>query len=331
MSFSLSARTMDFGTLDIEINKSTATIKTTFNFDPAILGSPSLLFHNTLGRSFWRSGSARCQWRNIDTQTLSDEEVVVSATATCPDMKSDLYLDLALLNRAPNHYKIFTRINNNGIESTMLSSKFAKDIRIVPLVDRSFGHYITVGMAHIGAIPQQWAFNDGEKHPYRVDHVLFILALLFTGGTFLQTFKSVAGFSIGHSITFMLGTFGVFTLSQGTIDFAIVLSILIVASLGIFQKKPEHRFSLGLLFGLVHGFSFAQALAKMELSREVLISAFVGVNMGLLLGQVFIIALALPLFLMFKRYSNYYPQLLRGSSVGVFLVGCYWLVERAGF
>lgn len=324
----VNAKSIEFGFLEIDVDKENGTIKTVFDFNPTVLGNPALPFHQTIGKTFWKSGSTKCTWRNTSAEILSDEQAIVTGIAVCPEIKSDLSLDLAFMQRAPVGYKILGRINNDGIESTFISTRIQKDIRINPTVDQTFSHYVTMGMAHIGAAPSEWISAKGLKLPMGFDHVLFILALILTGGTLIQTFKAVTGFTIGHTITLLLGILGPFALPGHFIEAAISLSIIYVAVEGIIKKRPEHRFLIGLVLGLVHGLGFASAIPMLNLSRGTMTEALMGLNVGVEIGQVIIVLMILPLLLLMRRYSNYHQQFIRSSAFGVLILVCYLFVER---
>lgn len=318
LSFHLHAQSMDLGYMEIEINKETGIIKTLFDFNPKSLGNPDLPFHQTLGRSFWKTGANRCQWKNTFTQVLSADQVKVGADAFCPEMKSDLQLDLSFLKYLSS-YRIVGRILNDGIESTFVSAKNQRILKIAPQHNQSFGHFVYRGAEHIGAT---FKMSEGG------DHLLFILALVFTGGSFIQIFKAITGFSLGHSISLLLATYGIITVPGNLIGPAIALSIIYIVLEGFVRKKYEHRFWLACILGLVHGFGLASALQGLHLSSARLFEALLAFNAGVELGQVMIIAMIVPLLFFIKKYSRYYRQFQRSSALLVLMVGCYWLVER---
>lgn len=317
----------DFGYLDIEVDKDRGTIKTTLDFNPKVLGHLQLPFHDTLGKSFWKTGTSRCQWRDTKTQVISDEKILVSAIAVCPEMKSELMLDLSVLSLVPPDFKILSRINNDGVESSVISSKNDRDIRITPLVDKTFTQYITMGMAQMGAGPRAWQYVENAES--KVNNTLFILALIISGATFVVAIKSILGFTLGHAIALMLGTFGVISIPQYLVEPATALSLIVVALQAIVLKRIEYAFIIGLVFGIIHGLVFSAGLSVQYLSGETIRNAFAGLNIGVTLGQLLIVLMAMPVFLMIKRYSNFYPQILRSSTLGVFIFGCYWLVQRS--
>ena len=93
----------------------------------------------------------------------------------------------------------------------------------------SFGRFVAMGVEHIGNHRNQWFDSSHFHFPEGIDHILFVLALLLAGGSLLSAFKTVSGFTIGHSITLALATFGLVHVPSRIVESAIALSIAIVA------------------------------------------------------------------------------------------------------
>ena len=84
-----------------------------------------------------------------------------------------------------------------------------------------------------------------------------------------------------------------------------------------------------MLFGLVHGFGFAGNLSSIGLMQDRFIPALVGFNLGVEVGQVFIILSLLVLTYLLKRLINFEVQILRiYTASGLACLGMYWFVER---
>lgn len=327
-SGNLFAKNMDFGYLEIEVDKEAGTILTRLDYNPSKLGNPLLPFHTTLGKSFWKMGGANCQWRNTRNEIIAHDQAVVSATAICPEIKSVLALDLALFFRAPANYKILGRVINDGEETLFISTFSQRVVRIVPKSDKSFSHFVYLGAESIGVSPKEWIGQNGLKLPAGIDHILFITALILTGGSFLQTAKSILGFSLGHTLTLILGTTGILSIPSGLVEPAIALSIIFVAAEGFLKRRPTQKFFLSLLFGLVHGFAFASVLVNYQMAKLNNTSALVGFNLGIEAGQLIVILMILPIIYLIKRYSIYQGALIKSSSLGVLILGVWWFVER---
>lgn len=308
------ARTFDTGYLDIVVNKEAGIITSEFEFNPKALGEPALPFHGTLGKSFWRAGSAKCLWRNTFVEVLSAESVRVSGQAICRDLKKDLLLDLSSLLRNHPSYRVMARIDNDGVESVSMVSRINRELRITQQQEKSFVQYIESGAQHISS---------------SADHILFLLALLCAGGSLIQNLKTISGFSLGHTLSLVLSTLGILSIPLWLIDPFIALSIVIVAAFALLKQRGRERFWLGMSFGFIHGFGFATILNTFHMSSAKLTEALVGFNLGIELGQAFIVCLIIPVLYLLKKYSTQEPLLVRASAFGVMLVGCYWFIESA--
>jgi hypothetical protein len=85
---------------------------------------------------------------------------------------------------------------------------------------------------------------------------------------------------------------------------------------------------VSFLFGLVHGFGFAGALAEVGLPTSGLVAALVGFNLGVEAGQMLIVAVLLPLLIWLQRFP-WEPRLAKVSSTVIMAVGLALLSERA--
>ena len=84
---------------------------------------------------------------------------------------------------------------------------------------------------------------------------------------------------------------------------------------------------VSFLFGLVHGFGFAGALAEVGLPPSGLLSALVGFNLGVEAGQMLIVAVLLPLLVWLQRFP-WEPRLAKVSSTAIMAAGLLLLAER---
>ena len=81
-------------------------------------------------------------------------------------------------------------------------------------------------------------------------------------------------------------------------------------------------------FGLVHGFGFAAALAEICPTRTGLVASLLAFNVGVELGQVAIVAAALPLLSLLRR-TVAYRRVVTSASAAILAVGVFWIFERA--
>jgi hydrogenase/urease accessory protein HupE/uncharacterized protein YcfL len=160
------------------------------------------------------------------------------------------------------------------------------------------------------------------------DHLAFLLALIILGGSFQNILKIVTSFTVAHSITLILAALEIVALPGKLIESAIAISILYVAVENQFIKNANYRWVLTGIFGLVHGFGFAGALAETQVPKNHFIEALLTFNVGVEIGQLLCVVLLLPIILYLRRFT-WNIWLVRGISGGVALFGLVWFIQRA--
>jgi hydrogenase/urease accessory protein HupE len=177
----------------------------------------------------------------------------------------------------------------------------------------------------------------GVEHIFTgYDHIAFLLGLLLLGGTFRELVKVVTAFTAAHSITLALATLDVVRLPPRVVEPLIAASIVYVALENLWALRSpaaraqavRHRWMLTFAFGLVHGFGFASVLAALNLPRSGVAAALVMFNVGVELGQICIVAVALPLLSRLRRARGFDPSGVRAASACVGALGVLWLVQR---
>ncbi len=177
------------------------------------------------------------------------------------------------------------------------------------------------------------------------DHILFLLSLLLPavlirhengwrtattrGTTFLDVAKIVTAFTFAHSITLSLAILGYLQLPSRWVESAIAFSVILAAGNNLYPLWYRYRAAVAFGFGLVHGLGFAGVLADLSLPRDLLVTALLGFNAGVELGQLAIVGAFLPVALYVSRSRLYVPLALKAGSVGIVVVASLWLAERS--
>jgi hydrogenase/urease accessory protein HupE len=177
---------------------------------------------------------------------------------------------------------------------------------------------------------------EGVRHIlYGPDHLLFVLGLLLIVKDGWMLLKTVTAFTVAHSITLAIATFGYAAVPAPPLEAAIALSILFLGPEIVRSWRGETSFTIrhpwvvAFAFGLLHGFGFASALTSAGLPRQELPLALVGFNVGVELGQLGFIAVVLVVQRTFRALQirwKHWTQLLPGYAVGS--IGAFWTVER---
>lgn len=178
------------------------------------------------------------------------------------------------------------------------------------------------------------------------DHILFLLCLLLPAvlrhdgrhwqplprarDAAWEVLRVVTAFTVAHSLTLAAATLGWVVLPSRWVESVIALSV-VLAALNNLKPVVATRWALGLGFGLVHGFGFASVLAGVGLPPGALALALLGLNLGVEVGQLAIVAAVLPpaLALALARPSLYVRGVLGAGSVLVAAVATLWFVQRA--
>lgn len=167
------------------------------------------------------------------------------------------------------------------------------------------------------------------------DHLLFVLALvlLLKGGWLVA--KTVTAFTIAHSLTLVGTTLGLLSLPSRPVEAVIALSIIFLAVEIVKAKPGDPRLSerfpwiVAFLFGLLHGFGFAGALAEIGLPEGDIPLALLTFNIGVEIGQLVIVAVALAVLHLLGRYRDRWLQPAKtATAYGIGIVATYWFIER---
>ncbi len=100
--------------------------------------------------------------------------------------------------------------------------------------------------------------------------------------------------------------------------------------LGASSRPARLRAVLAFGFGLVHGFGFAGVLMEVGLPSDGLVSALLGFNVGVELGQLLVVTLLYPVLRLLERRLGEGRRTLVAEvgSAAVFALGLYWVVVR---
>jgi hypothetical protein len=178
-----------------------------------------------------------------------------------------------------------------------------------------------------------WRFvREGFRHilPRGLDHVLFVLGVFLLSTRLRTVLVQLSAFTVAHSITFGLSMYGIVSLPPAIVEPAIALSIAYVAVENLTTSRlRRHRVALVFAFGLLHGLGFAGALSALALPRSQFLLALVGFNVGVEIGQIAVVALALAASAPWHRSPTEYRRfVLVPSSIAIAAVGFFWTIER---
>lgn len=166
----------------------------------------------------------------------------------------------------------------------------------------SFLKFLELGLYHIISF-------DGY------DHILFVILLslpfLFKDWKWVLILVSI--FTLGHTLSLILGVYDVINLNVNVTEWLIPVTILFTALYNIFtagktiQRRPYFIYGIVLFFGLIHGLGFANAFESMVSNNESTFLAVIEFGLGVEVGQLIVVFCALFLSFIFQnifRFSN---------------------------
>jgi len=169
-----------------------------------------------------------------------------------------------------------------------------------------------------------------------VDHLLFVFALLLIVNGWRRLVGTITAFTLAHSITLFAATLGWVHVPQAPVEAVIALSILFLATEIIHNRQGRpgmaKRFPwlVAFIFGLLHGFGFAGALAEIGLPQQSIPLALLFFNVGVELGQLLFVAAVVTAGWVLRKLIA--EKTLQGSEVAAsYLIGslsAYWVIER---
>jgi hydrogenase/urease accessory protein HupE len=163
-----------------------------------------------------------------------------------------------------------------------------------------------------------------------IDHLLFVVSLLFLVGFKRRLIGTITAFTLAHSITLACSVFGWITLRSPPVEPAIAMSIVLVASEALREKDTLARrlpALVSFLFGLVHGLGFAGALKDIGLPENQLPLALFTFNIGVEIGQLLMVLVAFALVRL-PISQRYLGRARRPALYAVGAVAAYWSCLR---
>jgi hypothetical protein len=271
-----------------------------------------------------------CALVTPQAKRVDDKFIAVMWTATC-ERSDELELDLAGLFALDARQEVIVQLrapDTTTVNTIVRASQ--PQITLRPGHSPSLLAWVRTGMAHI---------HEG------VDHILFVLALLlvvmltregsrWSTRAFLPALRSTAivitAFTIAHSVTLIAAALGYVALPSGFVEAVIALSIAYTAAEDIVRPDVRWRFAFTCGFGLIHGLGFASTIAELLPPSDVVLPLLC-FNLGVELGQLTIVLVALPMFYAAAHLAGgdrYRTKVLPVLAGIIFLLGLTMFVER---
>jgi hydrogenase/urease accessory protein HupE len=164
------------------------------------------------------------------------------------------------------------------------------------------------------------------------DHLLFVLGLVLLIRRPRAVVVTVTAFTLAHSLTLAATTLGLVMVARKPVEVCIALSIVFLAREIVRQRESLARrlpALVALVFGLLHGFGFAAALAEIGLPEGEIPPALLAFNLGVEAGQLLVVAGAMAVLALVARLrAPLLPPLRLAAGYALGVVASAWLIER---
>ena len=266
--------------------------------------------------------TAPCASR-METPRAAEQYVLITLTWTCGMSSSPLtYRSRIFQEFDPAARQVVLVVQEGRSQQALLDARNSElTLTATPPVWRVITRYVYAGIEHI--------FIGS-------DHIAFLVGLILWARRALPLLKAVTAFTLAHSVTLALAALDLIRLPSALVEASIALTIVYVAIENYFIRDIERRWRITLVLGLVHGFGFASVLQAYGLPRAALGWALAGFNLGVEIGQLVIVMVAVAVLLMIDRWTTpagvaaprRAPHVVYALSGVIGALGGVWLVQR---
>ena len=268
---------------------------------------------------------------DIDLSIEKNENLILKLDFSITNT-STFSLYMPILKQFPRGHRQYFLANKNNESYQHVLSADSKPIYFNLTSNNSAATFIPFYLQGIGHIFAGF------------DHILFLLTLLLPTilifsknnedeltklkPVMIDTFKIITAFTLAHSITLGLAVMQVIQLPGRLVESMIAFSIIVCAINNLKPILPTSRWTLALVFGLIHGFGFASALADLGVESKKSMIPLLGFNLGIETGQLAIVMLVLPIIYIIRHSNIFRIWIFKGGSIVTILIASVWMLER---
>jgi len=186
-----------------------------------------------------------------------------------------------------------------------------------------FPFYLQLGFEHISNLAGY-------------DHILFLIALcaVYRIEQWKKILILVTAFTIGHSVTLALASFGSLTIPSSIIKFLIPTSIFLTAIHNVVSDKSMNRTSnmgrnylMTLFLVFIHGMDVSNYFRALLMSDSFIVGPLLGCNLGIELGQLLvvfvIVGIAFLLLNVIRVKHREWNLFISGAAAGMSLISMF--------
>ena len=187
----------------------------------------------------------------------------------------------------------------------------------------SIDMYINLGFQHISDLAGY-------------DHILFLLALcaVYSIDQWRRLFILVTAFTVGHSITLALSSFGWVVIPSHIIEFLIPVTILITAIRNVAVPTSDQLtddqvnmigyYLVALCFGFIHGMGFSNYFRALMMDSSSITIPLLGFNLGIEIGQLLVVSIIVIVASLVVKFAQVkhrdWNLFISGAAAGISLV-----------
>jgi hypothetical protein len=246
------------------------------------------------------------------------------------------YLDAHFVYPISSPNSVFSIESNLAAE---LGDYIKLAIRFIPLGEASRAMMLTGASGRVALDPPWYQASVGfirlgiEHILSGVDHLLFLLCLIIPFRRVRGLIPVITAFTLGHSVTLIGTAYGLAPAGQWFppfVETAIAVSIVYMALENIVAASLRRRWIIAGLFGLVHGFGFADVLKEqLQFAGSNLLVSLLSFNIGIEIGQLLILCAFVPaLALLFRGVMAGRMGIIVVSAI-VAHTAWHWMLDRA--
>ena len=183
--------------------------------------------------------------------------------------------------------------------------------------------YINLGFQHISDLAGY-------------DHILFLLALcaVYSVDQWRRLFVLVTAFTVGHSITLALSSFGWVVIPSHIIEFLIPVTILITAIRNVAVPASDQltdaranmtgHYLVALCFGFIHGMGFSNYVRALMMDSSSITIPLLGFNLGIEIGQLLVVSIIVIVASLVVKFAQVkhrdWNLFISGAAAGISIV-----------
>jgi hypothetical protein len=211
-------------------------------------------------------------------------------------------------------------------------------LRYIPLGEPSRAMMITGASGRVALDPAWHQASAGfvklgiQHILSGIDHLLFLLCLIIPFRRITSLIPIITAFTVGHSVTLIGTAYNLAPIGpwfSPFIEAAIAASIFYMAIENIIGANLSQRWIITGLFGLVHGFGFADVLKEqLQFAGSHLLVSLLSFNIGIEIGQLAVLCVFVPaLALLFRGRMAGRMGIIVLSAI-VANIAWQWMVQR---